>query len=368
MLSKKVFIIHTTNGFGGGVGTVIKNLVSYQLKKGYKVGILYIENSRDWEYLEEINETVSLFPVKDIGIKGTNILLGLPMNKLFKKIKREYNNYNIIFHAHNPVAVGVLQKISNLPLVCTIHGINTKDSYFSRFFTKYIINSLVINEKKVIAVSENTQHYYNQEIHSSYIQTIRNGVSIKKKEEYTDKKHTFTIGYVSNINDHKGWKYLVEAYISLLPQYKNIIKLILAGDGPKYEVDSLMDIIKQYNLEEDVKYVGYVPDAGDTLIPYLDLLVLPSKSEGLPMSILESLGNGIPVLATAVGGVPEVIKDGENGFFINRDSKSIYEKIRIIIENPELYALLKKNAFTSFYYEFTEKVMGGKYDEIYREL
>lgn len=366
MNKKNIFIIHATISFEGGVGTVIKNLINYQINEGYKVGIVYIDNgnSMDSAFLNELARTVSLFPVKRVNFKGRNMLMGVPIKQLYLRIKKENPNYKIIFHAHNPVAVGVLNSISNIPLVCTIHGINPNSSSISKKITKFILNRLKAKNKDIIAVSEDTARYYNQEINSTCIKTIRNGVSVKKIEKRIENQH-FTIGYTSNIDDLKGWRCIFDAYMLLSSEYKNKIKLVFAGNGPQSEIDKLKSLIKQYNMEDNIKYLGFVANAGDVLIPFFDILVLPSKSEGIPMTILEALGHGVPVLSTPVGGIPEVIKNGFNGFLLNRDPEEFSKKIQVLFNDKSLYNSLKVNAYTSYHNEFTNEIMGKKYDNIY---
>lgn len=364
MSMKKTFVIHVTNGFGGGVGTVIGSLVDYQIHEGYKVGIIFPENSTGSSYIDDIYGRVHTFPIKIPKIKGINLLLGIPMRAIYVDIKKKYPDYKVVFHVHNPVGIGIFQSISKLPLICTLHGINTSSSNFSLFATKYILTKLRNNNKIITAVSDSTKQHYEKEIDSISIFTIKNGIKVKKKEQHK-KNDIFTVGFVSDITDHKGWRFVFDAYNYLMPDYKEKIQLIFAGTGSKQEVDDLSDMITKSNVGDRIKFVGYVNDAGKTLIPYLDLLVLPSISEGLPMAILEALGNGVPVLATAVGGIPEIIKDGYNGYLIDRDAISISDAIKKIVANSVLNEKLQINALQTFSDEFSLNCMGKGYDEIY---
>jgi glycosyltransferase involved in cell wall biosynthesis len=367
MSYEKKIIIHSTQSLAGGVGTVIKNLVRYQLKEGYKVGLQYVDDSNDLKgFLSEFKGEVKVFPVKRINFKGQNIIFGNPIKKLYKTLCKEYKDYSIIIHAHNPVAIGLVQNISNIPLICTLHGVNTNGPT-SHKITKYIIKRIEHKKIDIVAVSEHTAKYYENVTNFSGIKIIKNGVNVKRLEEEIINK-CFKIGYASNINDHKGWRYLLDAYIKIYSEIRGRAKLIIAGDGTKQEVDELLSIIKNCNLENDVEYVGFIANAGDAFIPYIDLLVLPSKSEGIPMTILEALGHGVPVLATAVGGIPEVIIDGFNGYLIERDSSMISEMIKKIIEFPDLYKGLKENAYKSYKTVFTDEIMGKKYEELYNHI
>src|SRR5207237_5998703 len=85
---------------------------------------------------------------------------------------------------------------------------------------------------------------------------------------------------------------------------------VLFGDGPLR--DALARQVRSYGLEHRFVLAGHCTDL-DALLPFLDLLVLPSYTEGLPNVVLEAFAAGVPVVATAVGGTPEVVEDGVNG-------------------------------------------------------
>lgn len=364
MDKKNIFIIHCTIGLGGGVGTVIKNLINNQINQGYKVGLAYSDN--DISIFDEFPDKVELFPLKIKTFKGSRLLFGLPLKKLYLREKKKNPNYKIILHAHNPVVLGAINNYSKLPLVCTIHGINPNGSFFTNIILKSILKKMMYQKNPIVAVSEDTSRHYNLVINSSYIQTIRNGVSVKQFKKSEDEEY-FTIGYTSYIDDLKGWKCILDAYILLQPKYKNKIKLVFAGKGPESEVEKLKGLIQKYDLVQDVKYFGFVPDAGNKLMPLFDLSVLPSKSEGIPMTILEALGHGVPVLATPVGGIPEVIIDGYNGFLLTRDPKIYSEKIIELYENKGLYNSMKNNALHSYNNNFNSEKMTNNYYAVYEK-
>lgn len=366
---RNFFIIHASINFKGGVGTVIKNLITYQIDKGYKVGILYIENSKDeLSFFAELMDKIEIITFKRPNIKGINTLLGIPMRKIYLQLQKEYPTENIIFHAHNTVAVGILSRIQYVPLLCTLHGINSSKTLGSQQSMKWILNKLQDFNKPIISVSKNTaEHYFKGQLDNNRVKIINNGVKVERKT-VNKKKDYFNIGYVSYIDDLKGWKFLFEAFVMLTRDYSKKVKLTIAGEGSLNQVNELKSLIKYHKLEDVVFYQGYVNNAEEKIFPYLDVLVLPSKSEGMPMTILEALGNGVPVLATAVGGIPEVLKDGYNGMFIKRDVSDIYSKLRVMVDNKNIYNSIKNNAYPSYLENFTLEAMGKKYDEIYLQM
>lgn len=357
-----MIIIHTTIGFGGGVGTVIKNLVNYQLKLGHKVGIIF-PKSCNVEY-NEFPDKVMLFPIKGKNFKGFNMIKGVSVKDTYNQMKKKYPFERIVFHSHNPAAIGILNNIRDIPLVCTIHGVNTRKSQLSHWLTKFIIKRLIRNNVTLVGVSNQTSTYYNQIINRNVIIPIPNGVKIQPRES-KNKCDKFTIGFIAQLDDLKGWLYLFEAYNSLENKYKEKINLIFAGIGNEENVTRLQELINMNNLNGNIQYLGHVKNAGNTLTPNIDLVVLPSLSEGIPMTLLEAIGNGVPILATKVGGIPEVLNEGENGYFITRDSIEIANYIRKIYDDKVLYQQLKQNCINIYNKKFTIEIMGNNYLDLY---
>lgn len=367
-MEKKMFVIHATINFSGGVGTVIKNLIEFQLEAGYEVGIAYIEANEfaAREFSKQFSKKIKLFPVKRLSFKGSNLLVGIPISRIFNRIKKMYPNKNIVIHAHNPASCGLFSRNKGVPLVCTIHGINSNKSFFTNKITQLILNKMKMEKNKIIAVSEDTAKKYNRQINDNYIYTVTNGVKISHKEDLITKKNDyFTIGYASYLDDLKGWKCIFEAYMLLSKEHKKRIRLILAGDGPENEIKMLEQLITENNLESKVSYLGHVKNAGDVIIPKFDIFVLPSKNEGVPMSILEAMGHGVPVLATKVGGIPEVIINEKNGFLLERSPKAFAEKIIYLYDNKDKYNAMSMSSKKTFFEKYTNEIMGKKYEEIY---
>lgn len=99
-----------------------------------------------------------------------------------------------------------------------------------------------------------------------------------------------------------------------------------------------------------------------------DLFILPSNYEGLPMVILEAMSLGLPVVASDVGGVSEVVVDGENGFAVENTAEAFADRISCVLEDDALYAAFSRNATARYEKEFTVSHMVDGYRAIYRQL
>lgn len=370
-----LYILHATLGLGGGVGTVIKNLIEYQISQGYSVGLCYskLNNAVDFPNISYKGNELDLFeydpPPIISKIRGYNLLFGIPLQKVFIKVKEKNPDKAIVMHVHNPVGIGILNscRLNEMPIICTLHGLGS-NQFTIRIAVKFILKRLYKCGKPIVAVSNNTANVFNKLLNMEYITTIHNGVKINKLNRIK-KNDIFTIGYASYIDSLKGWRELLTAFNLLMPEYRGKIKLVMAGSGPNTEVEAMLTVIEKLNLENDVEFKGYVPNAGDTLIPYFDIFVLPSEKEGLPMSILEALSHGVPVIATAVGGIPEIIKNRVNGLLLlNRNPECIKDGLLELLENPELYTELSNNSLDIYDKKFNMKIMVEEYIAIYKTV
>jgi glycosyltransferase involved in cell wall biosynthesis len=175
----------------------------------------------------------------------------------------------------------------------------------------------------------------------------------------------FVIGAVGRLAKQKGHEYLLKAMASLPPGIRES-HLVIAGEGPLR--DSLERQIEELGLRRRVRLAGYIREM-DEFLSMIDLYVLPSLFEGLPMSLLEAMQAGKPVVAAAVDGVPEVIASGEEGLLVPPgDIPSLAEAIGSLIRDSrkrERMALAGKKAVAD---RFSSRGMAEQYAVLYREL
>ena len=172
------------------------------------------------------------------------------------------------------------------------------------------------------------------------------------------------VGYVGRLSEEKGIINFVKA-ISLLKDEN--IKFLVGGDGP------LRDIIERYldkgSLNDKVKLTGWIPH--DELQDYLNklkLLVVPSYTESGPLIALEAISCGTPVLATLVGSIPSIIKEGETGFIlVNNSPECIAKSIIRVLNYPDLNKITT-NARELVEREFTYEAAVGRYRKMLGEL
>jgi glycosyltransferase involved in cell wall biosynthesis len=140
------------------------------------------------------------------------------------------------------------------------------------------------------------------------------------------------IGIIAQLIERKGHKVLFDALPLVLERHPGA-RLLVFGRGPLGE--QLRRYIRALGIEHAVHFSGYRSDM-DRIIPCLDLVVHPAWMEGLGVSLLEAAACGVPIIATRVGGIPEIVLDGVNGFLIEPgDSRQLAEAMCRLLDQPE---------------------------------
>ncbi|MBA7489544.1 Alpha-D-kanosaminyltransferase [subsurface metagenome] len=180
------------------------------------------------------------------------------------------------------------------------------------------------------------------------------------KKELKERKNL--IGYFGRLEEGKGIMNFVKAIPLVLERQCNL-KFFIGGYGPLYE--SIKDQVRNNNLSEKVEMLNWLPH--NKVVDYLNelkLIVLPSYSEGVPTIILEAMACGTPVLATSVGGIPDLIKDGETGFIMDSNSPGcIVENIERALRHPNI-SKITRNARSLIEEEYNYRAAVVRYKEI----
>lgn len=179
------------------------------------------------------------------------------------------------------------------------------------------------------------------------------------------RKTEFVIGCVARLSREKGQRILLPAFKSALQKNENL-KLWLIGDGP--DRDNLINIAQELGIAEKVKFWGARTDIPE-LLAQMDLYVLASYWEGLPIAVLEAIASGTPVIASSVGGVPEVIEHNVNGYLFSvGDVDALAEEIirAINLDDAKRLEIVTKGRETAELH-FSESKVIGQISELYAE-
>jgi len=256
-----------------------------------------------------------------------------------------------LVHAQNTIMgmPGFLaKKLLRKPYLVWARG---SEIYLPWLFKRPMSKLVLKNADAAIALTEDMKTEM-QKICNRDVLVIPNGIDFERFENLSRdavrcklqaNSDARLVIFVGRFRPEKGVRYLIEA-MEIIRQKNQQVRLILGGEGP--EEDSLRQLVRQLNLEDCVDFAGQIPN--EKVPQYMaasDVFVLPSLSEGLPNVILEAMASGLPIVASKVGGVPQIIKDGENGYLIEPTRPDqIAEKVLLLLENHDLRDAISRNS------------------------
>jgi glycosyltransferase involved in cell wall biosynthesis len=144
------------------------------------------------------------------------------------------------------------------------------------------------------------------------------------------------VGTVSHIRPEKGHRYLLEAARLVLDQCPNVTFVIVGREKRQEDMAGLLELVRRLKIQDRVIFTGFRRDVFQ-LISAFDVFVLPSLMEGFGIALLEAMASGKPVIGTNVGGIPEVIDDGRNGFLVEpRHPRQLAAKVLELLHDATL--------------------------------
>lgn len=368
----KILHLRDTNEVGGPGKTIIETF-SHIDKDLFSISVGVFRTR------EETNETPFMLEAKRRGIavheiRSRNQYDPAIIPEIVTLIRKDKID---ILHTHEPksdICGFLAAAICRVPVITTMHGwiVNglkqhfyTKiDKMLARYFDRVIVvnnamRDILIKEgvsPDIISVLHNcivTENYYKDGTRG-YI-----GQSIGKE------LRSPVIGTLGRLSLEKGHADFIEAAAIVLAQGFDA-RFVIVGDGP--ERGRIEQLISEKGLENSVMLAGYLRDPRRVLQD-LDLMVLPSYTEGLPNVILEALMMEVPVISTAVGGVPDIIRDGQEGVLIQPgEPRKMASAIMNFLDDPAILGRMALKGKETVENRFDFKVRTLKLEKIYRKI
>ena len=247
-----------------------------------------------------------------------------------------------IVHAQS-FGSGMPALLSNrlLKIPYVIYG-RGSDVYLPDWFTKLTAKGILKNASTVIALTEHMKDAM-QAIYSRDIIVVPNGINLNEvaEKETEGGNPSKRVLFVGRLHPVKGVQYLLGA-MKMVHQELPEAKLILVGDGEERE--HLENLTDSLGIRGCVEFAGRVPhDRVQDYMNRAEVFVLPSLSEGFPVTILEAMACGLPVVATRVGGLPDVIEDGVNGYLVKaKEPSEIAEALLKLLLDEQLWETISK--------------------------
>lgn len=281
----------------------------------------------------------------------------------------------ICCHGYKPLVLSLLANRGlAIPIIAFSRG-HTSENLKIRIF-EYIERKLYSQADMIVAVSQGyAEGLKRYGIEADRIEVVLNAVRTDKFLPFIEKKNQtrqdlgfstedFLIATAGRLSPEKAQSDLIAAFAQLCHQYTNI-HLVVCGSGP------LRETLERKAAESgcrNVHFLGHRTDL-DCLMPAFDLFVLPSLTEGLPNVLLEAASCHVPIVATRVGGVPEIVTDGESGLLVESGNVSqLAQGIERCLNDREL---AKQLAFAAYRvvetkYGFAEQTR--KLENIYQRM
>jgi len=335
----------------GGISYYVYEICKRLHQRGHKITVL---TRGPWNrtYLEEKNG-IHIYRIQYIPVYPSPFWLhGLRVNKILASIESECE----VLHIHGSL-VPSINAIS--PIVYTIHAAinNDIDNRFSQDFRSYAIkivaNKLIKNEQslcdsaRVITAVSNSAVYEFQKTHfvEGPVDIIPSGVDYNLFSPAKQKTDGLTyVLYVGRLEPIKGLVNLIGSAQYVCSKYNNL-KFILVGKGTMER--ALKGMVNKLRLNSYFYFAGNISDRMKLLDYYQNasVFVLPSYYESSPLVLREAMSCSLPVVATNVGGISEIINDNENGLLVSpNSSQEIATALMRLLEDKQLRERLGTNA------------------------
>ena len=279
-----------------------------------------------------------------------------------------------ILHCHEPKSRlygAVVSKMTGIPIVAT-HHLWTRQNLRTKLVES--IDAAVLHGcDKVVGVSNSVAESMRRVLVSSQrIEVIPNGIDLSgsrddlKGDEVRRSlgipRDVPVIGAVGRLDMQKGHDRLIEAAGKIIDAGQDAFYVIL-GEG--VERPRLEALVRDHGLSSRVLLPGYRSDVRSCL-SMMDIFVMPSRREGTPMALLEAMAMKKPVVATAVGGVPDVLTDGIDGIVLPENGVGLSDALLKLLRDPAFALQIARAGRRRVENEFSSVRMARRYEELYR--
>ena len=317
----------------------------------------------------------------NIPVKMFRMKPGLNIRGAIEILNYCYKKKIDIIHSHGykgNIILGIIpSRLRRIPVVSTLHGWTSTKAFTKMALYEFIdacvlnfIDAVVLVNKAIIEKPQFRLIRRNNKIH-----VIENGIPLSSHESAqsgpTDSEilsfceGSDVIGAIGRYAKEKGFDILIEAFHLVKQKHANA-RLLIIGEGvcrTEYE-----RIVKRHHLEDSVMLAGYRADAWRYL-EYMKLLAISSRTEGLPITLLEAMRARVPVVATRVGGLPNVIANGKTGWLVHVDDPFAFaHAIEMVLSGNANVEKVVNSAYSEFKRKYTVLAMSEKYYTIYNSL
>ena len=274
---------------------LVKDKSTYEILNGEKK--LFIKEDSFFSQIKIVNDFISLHNIEIVIFNGNRPIYFVPFIKVKKKIAYKHTSNNAF-------------------------------QSYKRLLGHFILNSCYLFCDRIVLLYDNAK----KEVFwsNNKVRIINNGVELPSILEKKTSSPIVNILCISRLDSNKGIDWLINVFSETFRDDKGI-ELTIAGAGPLYE--SLNNFISNKDIT-NVKLLGFVEDIQSQLSS-ADIFVLPSKFESFPLSILEAMSFGLPIIATDTGGVSDMVENDQNGYLVNYNNDKELKASFVMLYNDK---------------------------------
>ncbi len=311
---RKICMIVQAPTVKGGIAAVVNGYRDSQLEKKYE--IIYVESYKD----------------------------GSKLTKLLKSIKGYFHFAKVLIidkpeliHIHSSFGPSFYRKLpfiyiaswAKKPIVNHIHGADFDEFYTNANTKKKNLIKKIYNKCTVlIALSTEWKERLSQIVPERKITVIENYSILHENalDQRMQRKSNKTVLFLGEIGKRKGC-YDIPAVVERVVKEIPDVKFVIGGAGSEVDEKAVKYSFQKVGVAGNVIFPGWVRGENkDRLLREADVFFLPSYNEGMPMSVLDAMGYGLPVVSTNVGGIPKIVRNGENGYCFNAGDIEAFSK------------------------------------------
>lgn len=360
-------VLHVINGEFYAGGERVQDLLALRLPElGYEVGFACLKDGIFAEKRKAKDVALHSIPM------GSKLDVGLAF-RLADLARRD--GYRLI-HTHTRRAALVGQMASLLVGIPMIHHLHSPSDQDTEEGWRNVRNSMVekfslLRARVIIPVSKSLEKYLLERGYTEQrIRAVLNGVPIQDKSRRSlTPGNPFVVGTVALFRPRKGIEVLLKA-IAQLRQAGHDVRLHAVGPFETVEYQgSVLHLVSELGLDEQVHWTGFTGNVAAEF-QNMHVFVLPSLfGEGMPMVVLEAMAAGLPVVSTKVEGIPEVIRDGQDGLLVGPGSaEELANALRRLVVGDANAELMGDSGWHRQRDEFSDLAMAKGVAEIYRNV
>jgi glycosyltransferase involved in cell wall biosynthesis len=330
MTQSKIVLVGASLEQNGGIATVENLIIKYAPSQ---ILIKHITSHDEGSVIHRIK----------VFYKALGLLL---WKLLSKKIDIVHIHLSDGGSAFRKAILVLIALIFRQPVLIHAHGAEF-DVKYSKFpkLVQQIMNAIFRRCDGFIVLSKTWKEYYVQNLglNDKQVIILPNPTELPTQIPNRINVNKVKFGFFGRVGERKGTFDLIQAFAKLPKNILEKSELIIAGDG---DIEKAKTLVESLNISQKVTFLGWIDtQTRDALLATINVFVLPSYNEGLPMALLEAMGWGLPAIVTPVGGIPELIIANKNGLLVTSgDIEQLAESMQLLVENEQYRLQIGKEA------------------------